>query len=127
MQSLFASLIIFMTLGITFAQAFVRQLGIEPSYLTIALGAVIFTYLVANRTLFLIVLMAALTILLQSKTIGVDTQWFNQDMILTTLITLVILPYVLGLLGYESSTSPHSKRVLTRVKANSRRRMRNLR
>ena len=70
MQSLFASLIIFMTLGITFAQAFVRQLGIEPSYLTIALGAVIFTYLVANRTLFLIVLMAALTILLQSKTIG---------------------------------------------------------
>ncbi len=127
MQSLFASLIIFMTLGITFAQAFVRQLGIEPSYLTIALGAVIFTYLVANRTLFLIVLMAALTILLQSKTIGVDTQWFNQDMILTTLITLVILPYVLGLFGYESTTGSRSKRVLTRVKANSRRRMRNLR
>ncbi|HBC57085.1 MAG TPA: hypothetical protein DCZ03_07970 [Gammaproteobacteria bacterium] len=124
MQSLFASLIIFMTLGITFAQAFVRQLGIEPSYLTIALGAVIFTYLVSHRTLFLMTLMATLTILLQSKTIGADTKWFDPDIILTTLITLVILPSVLALFGYETVRHPRPKRLSVRLNPSSRQRHR---
>lgn len=93
-----SGLIIFMTVGVTFARETLTHLGMETNYLLGGLIAVAVTGLLAYRQLFLIVLTVLISIAVNFPPLFLQEMGVNKDVLLITLVTIVILPLVVKFL-----------------------------
>lgn len=98
MKFVLYGLILFLTIGVTVARETLARFGLETNYLLIALVALVFTALLAHRSLMLVVL-----VLLLCAAINLPPEMFggltvDQDFLIAALIAVVILPMVHKLL-----------------------------
>lgn len=94
MKIIISSVAIFLSIGILLARETLARLGLESNYLLVALGALLITALLAQRSIFLTVtvLLLSLAINLPSGLLG--SFQFDKDIMIAILLAIVILPLV---------------------------------
>ena len=98
MKVLLYGLILFLTIGVTVAREALSRFGLETNYLMIALVALVFTALLAHRSLMLVVLVLLLCVAINLPPEMLGGLTIDQDFLVAALIAVVILPLVHKLL-----------------------------
>lgn len=88
------SLILFLGIGITLARETVTRLGLETNYLLIALAALLFTALLAHRSIMLVLLIIGLCVVINLPAEMLGGVVVDQDIMIASLISVIILPAV---------------------------------
>ena len=91
-------MILFLTIGVTVAREALSRFGLETNYLMIALVALVFTALLAHRSLMLVVLVLLLCVAINLPPEMLGGLTIDQDFLVAALIAVVILPLVHKLL-----------------------------
>lgn len=94
MKFVLYGLILFLGIGITLARGTVARLGLETNYLLIALVALLFTVLLAHRSLMLVLLVVGLCVVINLPPEMLGGFVVDQDMMIAALISVIILPVV---------------------------------
>lgn len=92
-------LILFLVVGMTLAKETVARLGLETNYLLIALVALLFTALLAHRSLMLVLLVVGLCVVINLPPEMLGGFVIDQDMMIAALIAVIILPVVYRLVN----------------------------
>lgn len=87
-------LILFLGVGMTLAKETVARLGLETNYLLIALVALLFTALLAHRSLMLVLLVIGLCVVINLPPEMLGGVVVDQDLMIAALIAVIILPAV---------------------------------
>ena len=95
-------LIVALSIGVNVGQNLLVQFNIERNYLIIALVAIAVAGLVANRTLFFIVLVAGLTGAINLPPEMLMEKGISPDILFTTLLAVIIAPTGMRVLGWNS-------------------------
>ncbi|MGB4246328.1 MAG: hypothetical protein WBJ75_01320 [Pseudohongiellaceae bacterium] len=98
MKFVLYGLILFLTIGVTVAREALARFGLETNYLLIALVALVFTALLAHRSLMLVVLVLSLCVVINLPPEMLGGLVIDQDFLIAALIGVVILPMVHKLL-----------------------------
>ncbi|MES3008633.1 MAG: hypothetical protein V4751_12775 [Pseudomonadota bacterium] len=87
-------LILFIGLGITLARETLTRFGLETNYLLIALVALLFTALLAHRSVMLVLLIVGLCVVINLPPEMLGGVVIDQDIVIAALIAVIILPVV---------------------------------
>lgn len=98
MKFVLYGLILFLTIGVTVARETLSRFGLEANYLMIALVALVFTALLAHRSLMLVILVVLLCVVINLPPEMLGGFTIDQDFLVAVLIAVVILPMVHKLL-----------------------------
>jgi hypothetical protein len=98
MKLVLSAVCVFLCIGLVLAREMLSRFGMESNYLMVAVLAVLFTALLAGRSLVLMgmVLMLSIVLNLPPDTLGPIV--IDQDLLLAALIGVIILPVVHRLL-----------------------------
>lgn len=85
---------VFLCIGLVLAREMLSRFGMESNYLMIAVLALLFTALLAGRSLVLMGMVLVLSIALNLPSDAFGTFSIDQDLLLAALIAVIILPVV---------------------------------
>ena len=95
MKFVFIFLVLFMTIGVNLPDGMLGRIGIDPSYLVVALAALVVTGLIAHRHLALAILVALMCIGANLPADYAANVGINRDILTAGLISLLVTPYVI--------------------------------
>ncbi|MCB1648797.1 MAG: hypothetical protein H7A05_00890 [Pseudomonadales bacterium] len=88
------ALVLFLTIGITIARETLGQLGLDSSYLLMAVLALAVTAMLAQRNLFLTGFVAVLCVLLNLPPDSLGGLRIDHDLLIAALLGITLLPLV---------------------------------
>jgi hypothetical protein len=99
MKIVISSVAIFLSIGILLARETLARLGLESHYLLIAIGALLVTVLLSQRSIFLTgtVFLLCLAINIPSELLG--SLQIDKDIMIASLLAIVILPLVYNIIN----------------------------
>ena len=98
MKIAISSVAIFLSIGILLAREALARLGLESNYLLIAVGALLITALLSQRSVFLTVTVFLLCLAINVPSELMGSLQIDKDIMIASLIAVVILPAVHNLI-----------------------------
>jgi hypothetical protein len=96
-------IIIMLSIGVNVGQHLLTMMNVDRNYLLITLAAITIAGLLANRHLFFIVLVSALTASINLPGELLTQNHINQDILFATLLAMIVTPAAIKLLGWDAS------------------------
>lgn len=94
MKMILLAVVVFATVGIVLSANLLTQFGIDKNYLYIGCGALVITGLVAFRGIGLIILVLAMSLMINLPEETLSQYYIDRDILIMVVVLMVIFPLI---------------------------------